>query len=154
MSSSANTKHKKKIVFVCTGNTCRSVIAEYLFKKIITDDKNLLDTIEVSSCGTAASVLYKVPEIVRILLKKEGAPSCDNHISTQIDENIFKDADKIFVMENHHKEYIETLFGKSQKVFLLGCEQEIPDPIGMPESFYIETFNTIKNNLIRLKEKL
>ncbi len=133
------------ILFVCTGNTCRSVIAEYLLRKMASEN----DKITVQSCGTAASANYRVPEIVKTLLAEEGLnPSA--HVSTQINRRRVKNADVIFVMEKAHRDYILEMFGGVQKVELLGGNEEIPDPIGQPDEVYAATFEIIKNNLRRL----
>ncbi len=143
----------KKIVFVCTGNTCRSVLAEYMFRKMLDEDNGMRNSFEILSCGTDASPFYKIPEFVTKMLKKEGIEEV-LHNSTQIDAQIFKNAEMFFVMENHHKMFIEQNFEKTGKVFLLGESEEIPDPIGMSEEFYFETFQNIKKYLTTLKEKL
>lgn len=143
----------KKIVFVCTGNTCRSVLAEYMLRKMLSEIPGDRDGFEIISRGTAASPLYKVPEIVKKTLKKEGIGSVE-HNSTQITREDYENAEMIFVMENHHKAFLEETFGKSNKISLLGGEEEIPDPIGQPEEVYTETFETIKKHLFRIKEKL
>ena len=43
--------NKKRILFVCMGNICRSPAAEAIMKKVITEN-NLNDNIEVDSAGT------------------------------------------------------------------------------------------------------
>lgn len=144
----------KMILFVCTGNSCRSVIAENLFNKFSTGSN--LDYYAYS-CGTSASPTYRVPDIVVSLLKMEDIELF--HTPTQIDVQLVKEAYLILTMEKRHKEYIESTFHNSAgKTFLLkefiGEEGEIYDPIGLPEDEYIKRYNEIKEYIIKLIEKL
>ncbi|MDI6757355.1 MAG: hypothetical protein QME32_04965 [Endomicrobiia bacterium] len=135
----------KSIVFVCTGNTCRSVMAEYLTRKMLsvaTGGQNF----KVSSRGTAAAASFQVPEIVRILLAEEGI-AVDEHKSSTVEASDIEDASVVFTMERHHKILIETLFGHSEKIKLLGCAREIPDPVGQADEVYRATFGVIKARL-------
>ena len=43
-----------KILFVCSGNTCRSPLAEALLTKYVNEDEALKDNVIVSSCGISA----------------------------------------------------------------------------------------------------
>ena len=59
----------KKVLFVCTGNICRSAMAEHLLRQL-SKKQNL--GLEVRSCGTAADTYFEVPEIVHKLLSEKG----------------------------------------------------------------------------------
>ena len=68
-----------KILFVCTGNTCRSPMAEGIFKTFITKDNKLKD-IQVSSAGLMATEGQKATENAVIACKDFGA-DISGHIS-------------------------------------------------------------------------
>lgn len=148
---------KIKILFVCTGNTCRSVIAEYIFNKLTRDEK-LDDKIQAISCGTAAQPHYKIPDIVLSLFKNEHI-NFNHHIPTKINRELLEDADYVFTMEKSQKDYIINCYPEyKDKILLLlefiGKEGEIYDPIGLPEEEYIKRFNEIKTYIEILFKKV
>lgn len=147
---------KIKILFVCTGNTCRSVIAEYIFNKLIKDEK-LDDKIEAISCGTAAQPHYRIPDIVLSLFKKENI-NFNHHTPTKINRKLLEEADYVFTMEKAQKDYILNYYPEyKEKISLLlefiDKEGEIYDPIGLPEEEYIKRFNEIKTYIELLVRK-
>ncbi|MFN3966321.1 MAG: low molecular weight protein arginine phosphatase [Endomicrobiia bacterium] len=147
-----------KILFVCTGNTCRSVLAEGYMKKFCKDEN--IDWIEVKSCGTAAMPTYKVPVVVLSLLKDEGI-DVSSHIPTPINKFLVDGSDIILVMETVHKQEIMRRYPEcDSRLFLLkefvGEKEnlDIFDPIGQPEEVYIERAEEIKENVKKAFEKI
>ena len=92
---------KKNILFVCTGNSCRSVMAEGLFKKLIEDRKDF----HVGSAGVGAADGYGASDETLRVMKKHGIDMSD-HKSRGITAAMVRTADKIFVMENMHRDAI------------------------------------------------
>jgi protein-tyrosine-phosphatase len=153
----------KKVLFVCTGNSCRSVMAEGLMKKYLKELGK--DDIKVVSAGTSAlGGLPPTDEAVKVM-QEEGV-DVTAHRSTKLDENIVRDADLILVMEGMHKDFIDSNFPEgSYKSYLLkeyGSEGEshypesknIPDPIAKPIEFYRLSLEVIKEQVERVAKLL
>ncbi len=98
-----------KILFVCTGNIFRSMSAEYLAKKYITD--NNIKNIKVNSAGTIAEIQNPFSYTVKCLEKYW----CDvsKHIQRKATDEILKDQDFIICMAKHHKETIKSFWYES-----------------------------------------
>jgi len=148
----------KKILFVCTGNTCRSVMAQELFKKMLKEEG--IENVKVSSAGIAALPSYGISGLLEKVLKDEGIePS--SHRPTQVNPEILREADLILVMERRHKEAILEMAPEvKNRVFLLkefANEKEnldIPDPIGQPEEVYRSRLREIRAYLLKVLEKI
>lgn len=133
-----------KILFVCTGNTCRSVLAEYLFKKLRPELSE-----NVSSAGIHASPLLPIPESVTKLLNEEGIKDF-KHEPRIITPKLAAWATRIFVMENYHKEYLLKNFPEAQSKVALLAQTDIKDPIGGTEEVYRNSLTEIKKALEEL----
>jgi protein-tyrosine-phosphatase len=134
----------KNVLFVCTGNTCRSPLAEALFLHATRDR----DDFEVGSAGLAASGgSARNPETAALLKKRGIATRAFG--SRQVCEAILDRATHVFAMTRGHLDLLESRFPKHAEKFYLMCEfVEIPrlgigadvvDPIGMGPKAYEET---------------
>lgn len=136
------------ILFVCTGNTCRSAMAEGLLKKMFSEKG--INIVSVSSCGTDASPLFYVPRIVLDIMARRGV-DLSKHKSAAIDTDMVDNSDLIIVMDNYHRNNINSSFPNARgKVHLLKefvkaeGVPEIADPIGMPDEIYKYTAKEIE----------
>ena len=146
------------VLFVCTGNTCRSAMAEGILRKMLSE-KNI-PGVTVKSCGTDASPSFRVPPVV---LKTMAACGIDmsRHRSTMITQELVDESGLILVMEEYHKKVVELKFPSSAgKTHLFksyaGGEgsPEIPDPIGQSDEIYINTALELKKYSSKLAVKL
>lgn len=131
-----------KILFVCTGNTCRSPMAEGIFKKILSD-KNT-DNIECSSAGLFAMTGDEAtPEAVRAA-EIFGA-DISAHRARRITSYILDETDKFVCMTAEHAASL-SLYVPSEKLIVL--DEGIPDPYGGDAEVYLLCANRIKSALI------
>ncbi|UCC95477.1 MAG: threonylcarbamoyl-AMP synthase [Candidatus Omnitrophota bacterium] len=153
---------RKRVLFVCTGNTCRSPMAEALLKKYLTEAKPyLIDRYDISSCGISPfEGTPPAANVVSILEQQEGL-DVRGLSSRKIDRQAIMSSDLIFTMEDAQNDYIlrfePTVEGRifTLKKFLPPeLEKDIPDPIGKNYDVYREVYQLIRKAVLELKEWL
>ncbi|MDP8253427.1 MAG: low molecular weight protein arginine phosphatase [Candidatus Kaelpia aquatica] len=145
-----------KVLFVCTGNSCRSPIAAALLKKMAQEQG--LD-IETKSCGTAALLGMEATKEAIEVLKREDIRIFD-HRSKPLTEELIDWADLILVMEERHRRsLLQYQPQANEKVFLLtefagSGKQDIIDPIAKPLEVYEGLSIDLKFYLIKVIERI
>ena len=141
----------KSVLFVCTGNICRSPIAEGLFRRLIGNRKD----IEVASAGVHA-VRGQPPSLYAVQVCEAEGVNIGDLRSKPLTADLIDQATHIFAMTGAHLETIHMLFPQGvEKTFLLREFEEpgttvwrdVPDPIGLGRDVYEECARTIKNAL-------
>ena len=125
------------VVFVCTGNTCRSPLAEGLMRRHLAEQLGVQDDelesrgVIVASAGLAASPGSPASAQTAELLRERGI-SIDQHSAQPLSEHLVRQADLLIALTQGHKQSILEVWPEaSSRVTLVDKEQrDISDPIG------------------------
>ena len=149
-----------QIGFVCSGNICRSPMAEYMFKSIIPPDWQNITRIEsAGTLGITGAPAAK--EAIEVL--REIEIDLTPHSSQGIDLEWLKRMDIVFVMSQEHIEFIEKEYPQEKsKVFRLreyarnasasdkDADYDIADPVGLSLDVFRATREQINDELLRI----
>ncbi len=138
------------ILFMCTGNICRSPIAEYLFN-FYSKQRNL------PFSSTSAGLLETGAMISRSsmqLLAEQGIMA-QEHLSRKLNPEILSGSWLVLTMEERQRDFIRNSFPESaHKVFTLkeyvGDEGDIADPVGLDIDYYRDIYKQIEAELEKL----
>ncbi|MFC4993834.1 low molecular weight protein arginine phosphatase [Rubritalea tangerina] len=132
---------EKRVLFICTGNTCRSPMAEGIFRKAIKDHEGLLS---IGSAGVAAYDGDRISPESADELESRGA-SLNDFRSRSVTEEMLEQATHVFAMTAAHLHMLTQAFpGYAEKCYLV-CDFieingkagiDVPDPIGMGKRAY------------------
>lgn len=148
------------IMFICTGNICRSAMADGMMNKLIKE--NNID-VEVYSCGvyaeTGNGATYNAVEAA-----KEYGADISSHRATNIRDSKIKEMDLILCATMSHKQSVVYLYPKLKgKVFTMkeyanldkeGQDMDIKDPWGYDEFVYRKCASEINECLEKTIEIL
>src|SRR5476649_1135277 len=144
----------RNVLFVCTGNICRSPMAQGLFADLLRGRRD----IEVTSAGIGA-VGGQLPSSYAIEVMAELSLDIRNIRSKPLMAELVRKADFIFVMTYGHLDSMLLLYpSAAEKTFLLRefetdlpvMEREVSDPIGQSREVYRECRDQIRAALPRL----
>jgi len=142
----------RRLLFVCTGNICRSLMAERLALKLAAD-RGL--SVEARSCGIAAESYFTPPPEVAAALRPSG---CDpsSHRPQLVGRELLRWCDVALVMTRRQREAVLDQYPEfTGKVRLLRAyagldDSDVADPIGRPQAVY----DACRDRLIEALEAL
>ncbi len=149
-----------KILFVCTGNTCRSPMAEALFNNAVLHSR-LPYQVTSSSAGLYAVSGDRVSPEVLSLLSQEGL-DLNEHSATLLNQALVEDSDLILVMTGTHKHELYSIFPDAvKKTYLLKefagenhIHGDINDPLGQGLEKYQQVLEDIRLCIKKIISKM
>jgi protein-tyrosine-phosphatase len=146
-----------RVLFVCTGNTCRSALAEAIATRVAAE-RGFHD-VEVSSAGTSAWDGAPASDGA-LLVGIERKLDLHQHRARQLNREIVAESDLVLAMGPHHAERIEALGGEGKTYLLTDYAEHstdartIVDPFGGGLDIYRSTTDELERTVALVFNRL
>ena len=121
----------KRILFICTGNTCRSPLAEGLAKKMASD-RGLSP--EFESAGLSVFPDGANPHSVTVAA--EYGADLTKHRARPLTDTMLLQADQIYTMTKSQADFLKRIYPSGNEKIKTLCDQDVSDPYGGSEDDY------------------
>lgn len=144
---------RKKILFVCTGNTCRSPMAKIVMEQFL-EEKGFSGRFDVDSAGTDGGIIGGATDQAKAAVRRRfGGDLLADHRSKSIKDLNLDEYDLILTMSSGHKKKISHRNVHTLKEYA-GLSGDISDPIGRPDKVYEHTLKEIEDAICRILPRL
>lgn len=147
----------KRVLFVCTGNICRSPLAQVLLQRALAERS--VGDFDVSSAGTGAWDGAPASEGAYLVALERGL-DLSQHRARLLTRELVETADLVFTMARHHRARVQELGGEG-RVFVLGEyagrageEAEVGDPFGGDLEVYRDTYAELEGLITTVADRL
>ena len=148
------------VLFVCTGNICRSPLAEFLFKDFVARE-GTAGSFRIGSAGTYALNGNTATREAQSAARQWGL-DISSHRAREVSHRLMDESDYVLGMTRQHcLELLREFPGHENKIYLallfpreFELERlegiDVPDPIGLPVDYYAQVLDMLSPALPRI----